>query len=74
MDSQGCRANDPWAQLMLANRYLDGRGVPKDSDEGLKWCLESAKQEYATAECKLGWMYSSGSGARRMMRKLSNVS
>jgi hypothetical protein len=54
------RAGDRLAEYLLASLYLNGNGVPKDTDEGLKWLTKSADQGYARAQSDLGALYISG--------------
>jgi TPR repeat protein len=53
-------AGDPVAEYLFASLYLNGNGVPKDTDEGLKWLTKSADQGYARAQSDLGAFYISG--------------
>jgi TPR repeat protein len=50
-------AGDPVAEYLLASLYLNGNGVPKDTDEGLEWLTKSADQGYARAQSDLGALY-----------------
>lgn len=42
--------------------YRDGRGVPQDDKEAVKWFRKAAEQGFATAQSNLGWMYEKGRG------------
>jgi hypothetical protein len=42
--------------------YANGRGVPKDSAEAVKWCRKAAEQGLAAAQNNLGDMYANGDG------------
>ena len=51
---------DPKAQLMLAEIYFDGLGVPQDHHEAVKWTRKAAEQGFDSAQHSLGRMYSEG--------------
>jgi len=51
-----------FAQFILGLMYDNGRGVPKDDKEAIRWYRLAAQQGYAWAESKLGAMYGSGRG------------
>ena len=53
---------DLQAQVKLARMYEEGRGVPKDFDEALKWYKEAAEHGDAFAQGTLGWFYQYGQG------------
>jgi hypothetical protein len=53
---------DAKSQLELATAYLQGRGVPRDHAEALKWCRKAAEQGYAEAQTALGGKYEYGVG------------
>ena len=42
--------------------YADGRGVPEDDVEAVKWFRKAAEQGYAVAQTMLGLMYYRGDG------------
>ena len=44
-------------QLMLAQHYLEGNGVPKDIEEAMKWFKMAADQGAASAQYNLGQYY-----------------
>jgi len=48
------------ARQRLGTLYLEGRGVPKDTGEGLKWLNESAEMGDANAAFQLGMIYYDG--------------
>jgi len=52
-------------QFNLGLLYLDGRGVPMDLSQAVKWISRSAEQGYDKAQLNLGAMYSSGNGVKR---------
>jgi uncharacterized protein len=51
------------AQLNLAVRYGNGKGVPQDVNEAFKWYRKAAEQGNAIAQNKLGELYESGQDA-----------
>jgi len=50
------------AQFNLGVMYANGRGVPEDDREAVKWYTLAAEQGYVPAQTNLGWMYSNGRG------------
>ena len=42
--------------------YADGRGVPQDDAEAVRWYRLAAAQGLALAQCNLGIMYDNGRG------------
>ncbi|TXH56452.1 MAG: trypsin-like serine protease [Desulfurellales bacterium] len=56
---------DAEAQFYIGANYIDGIGVPKNIEEGLKWYRKSADQGYAEAQFNLGVMYESGLGVSK---------
>jgi hypothetical protein len=53
-------AGDAKAQYMLAQKYYNGDGIPKNDAEALKWYRLAAEQGYAAAQFNLGLMYAKG--------------
>jgi hypothetical protein len=53
-------AGDAKAQFDLADAYSEGKGVAKDSANGMEWLKRSALQGYAGAQVVLGYMYQKG--------------
>ena len=53
---------DAYAQFDLGFLYADGRGVPQDAAEAVRWFRLSAGQGHAGALSNLGVMYASGRG------------
>ena len=68
-DIEDCRVKaeqgDSSAQYNLALMYSNGKGVPKDSKEGVKWYRLAAEQGNKHAQNKLGTMYRYGWGVSR---------
>jgi TPR repeat protein len=52
----------PWGQFSLANRYADGRGVPKDVARAVELYQNAIAQGYTDAMFNLGWMYEHAEG------------
>ncbi|HAC06405.1 MAG TPA: hypothetical protein DCF71_11160, partial [Gemmatimonadetes bacterium] len=53
---------DARAQTNLGRMYANGRGVPEDKAEAVRWYRLGAEQGYAIAQTTLGLMYSLGDG------------
>ena len=53
---------DPQAELALGMRYRDGRGVPRDYAEAMRWYRRSADRENAGGMDNVGFMYLMGWG------------
>ncbi len=53
---------DPVAQYILGSYHANGRGVPRDIMEAVKWYRLSAEQGYAPAQYRLGYCYATGRG------------
>jgi tetratricopeptide (TPR) repeat protein len=53
---------DPKAEVQLAYIYWNGRDVPRDYAEALRWYRKAADQGYADGESGLGFMYWHGQG------------
>ena len=50
------------AQFSLGFRYDEGEGVPRDSQEAVKWWRKAAEQGHDQAQFNLGDMYARGDG------------
>ncbi len=55
-------AGDPAAQFNLGVMYAQGRGVPRDDAEAVRWYRLAADQGFAEAQYILGAMYVAGRG------------
>ena len=53
---------DPDAQRFVGHAYLDGRGLPRDASEALRWFRAAARQGDSAAQNNLGAMYHRGEG------------
>jgi len=54
--------NDPQAAYEVGDAYLHGSGVPKSTEEAIKWLQKSADAGFAKAITKLGMIYSGVEG------------
>jgi hypothetical protein len=50
------------AQYGVGLAYAEGKDVPKDTAEAVRWYRKAADQGYRDAQCKLGVMYANGDG------------
>ncbi|MBF0158421.1 MAG: sel1 repeat family protein [Magnetococcales bacterium] len=57
------------AQYMLGVIYDQGKGVPQDPAEAVKWFRMAAEQGYADAQFSLGGLYANGLGVARDNRE-----
>jgi TPR repeat protein len=55
-------AGNASAQYSLGNMYVNGRGVPEDDAEAVRWYRLAADQGVAEAQYNLGGMYDYGLG------------
>ena len=53
---------DAEAQFNLGLMSYDGKGVPQDDAEAVKWFRLAAEQGYADAQLSLGVLYANGQG------------
>jgi TPR repeat protein len=53
---------DPWAELILGQRYRDGQGLPKDAAKAEGLFLKAAAKQQSGAEWDLGDLYLRGAG------------
>jgi TPR repeat protein len=51
---------DPRAQALMGLLYANGRGVPRDDREAMKWFRSAAEQGDAVAQLQIGVMYYGG--------------
>jgi TPR repeat protein len=58
-------AGDAPSQFNLGLMYLDGVGVPQNSERAVEWFRRSADRGYAKAQYNLGSLYAVGHGVRR---------
>lgn len=62
---RAAEGGDPAAQTQLGLAYRNGKGVPQDLTEAVKWYGRAAEKNYAEAQAYLGFMYMTGRGVRR---------
>ena len=69
----------PEAQALLGAMYAQGRGMPQDPAEAIKWFRKGIAQDNHWAQHNLGYMYSQGYGvpqnyfeAAKWFRKAAN--
>lgn len=53
---------DPTAQLEIAARFAEGKGVPQDFAQAATWYQRAAMHGHATAQYRLGALYERGLG------------
>ncbi len=58
-------AGDAPTQFNLGLMYLDGVGVPQNSEQAIEWFRRSADRGYTRAQYNLGSLYAVGRGVRR---------
>ena len=58
-------AGDAESEVELGLRYLDGKDVPKNQVEAVKWYRKAAEQNYARAQTNLGACYEEGAGVAK---------
>ena len=61
----------PFAQCIMGDMYLNGRGVPKNIHQAINYFMKSAKQGYPGAEEHLGEIYQFGEEGIRKDPKLA---
>jgi len=65
-DSQATRASAAGAQeLQLAQRYLEGHGIPKDSSVAATWLWKAVAKQNARADLLLADLYMRGDGVSK---------
>lgn len=62
---QKAERGDAVAQFTLGSCYANGRGVPRNYPEAVRWYLLAARQGYAPAQNRLGVCYYQGLGTPR---------
>jgi localization factor PodJL len=56
---------DPAAAYELAVRYIDGRGVPQNYKDAVRWLTRASEQGLAPAQFRLGSLYEKGLGVKK---------
>lgn len=60
---KAAEAGQPYAQLMTAQAYIQGEGVPADPKKGRDWLVRTAKNNVKEAQYLLGSYYKKGDAA-----------
>lgn len=60
---------DAWAQGMLAERYLQGRGVEQSYEKYFEWLTKAAEQGEPVSQYNLGCCYENGIGVAKDLYK-----
>lgn len=55
-------SGDRYAQVMIANMYLEGSGVPRSPEKAASWFEKAAAGGHSYAQYALGLLYMSGQG------------
>ncbi len=63
---------DPSAQFEIGARFAEGKGVPQDLDQALKWYQRSASQGFAIAQYRLAAFYERGVGVSFDLERARN--
>jgi len=50
-------AGDPRSQYLLGVMYSQGKGVPRDEEQTIRWYNAAARQDHADAQFNLGFLY-----------------
>jgi localization factor PodJL len=58
-------AGNPAAAYEVAVRLADGRGVPQNNEEAVRWLTRAAKNGLAPAEFRLAGLYEKGIGVKK---------
>lgn len=58
-------AGNPAAEFELAIRYAEGRGVPANAEEAVRWFERAANHGLAPAQYRLGSIYEKGQGVKK---------
>jgi localization factor PodJL len=58
-------AGDAAAEYEIGMRYLEGRGLPQNSAEALRWLERAARSGLAPAQFRLGGLYEKGQGTKK---------
>ena len=56
---QSGQSGDPYGMSNLSVMYIEGRGVEKNIEEGIKWAEKAAKNGFVNAQVNLALLYSS---------------
>jgi TPR repeat protein len=53
------KSGDPYGMTNLSVMYIEGRGVEKNTEEGIKWAEKAGKNGFVNAQINLALLYSS---------------
>ena len=59
----------PAADYEIGIRYLDGQGIPQNTDDGVRWLERAANAGLAPAHFRLGGVYEKGLGVKKNLDK-----
>ncbi len=62
---QALAASEPAAEYELGLRYLDGRGVPQNATEAVRWLQRASDAGFAPAQFRLAGLNEKGDGVRK---------
>ncbi|RKE69803.1 localization factor PodJL [Pseudorhodoplanes sinuspersici] len=57
----------PAAEYEIGIRYVEGNGVPQNTDEGVRWLERAANAGLAPAHFRLGGLYEKGLGVKKSL-------
>lgn len=55
----------PAAEYEIGTRYIDGKSVPQNTEEGVRWLERAAKSGVVPANFRLGGIYEKGLGVKK---------
>jgi localization factor PodJL len=58
-------AGNPAAEYEIGVRFIEGRGVPQNSEEAAHWLARAADRGLAPAQYRLGSLYEKGQGVKK---------
>ena len=57
----------PAAEYEIGTRYVEGNGVPQNTDEGIRWLERAANAGLAPAHFRIGGLYEKGLGVKKSL-------
>lgn len=61
------------SEFVIGYLYENGRGVPQNINEAVKWYRKSAKKKYTKALNNLAYLYQNGNGVEKDIRKAEEL-
>ena len=61
------------SEFIIGYLYENGRGVPQNINEAVKWYRKSAKKKYTKALNNLAYLYQNGNGVEKDIRKAEEL-